>query len=200
MRGEAARLSRQTNRPRNRTAAPAHDSICSDSSGQTEVWFSTKTASSNDGIRKSAPGPSNVSSERSVVRGRISQPAMTAKTAKGTPTQKIDGQPSESSSKPPATGPALMPTAWAVVNQPSALARLCCGTDRTMMAMLLAPSRLAPTPCTARKAIREGRSDARLHSREATPKTVKPTRYRSLRPNISQIRLPTGRKVAKASR
>src|SRR5262249_56545696 len=70
------------------------------------------------------------------------------------------------------------------------------GVDLIRVAMLLAPSRLPPMPCRVRKTMSDGRSVARPHSSDATVNSAKPSRYRSLRPNISQTRPNSGRHPA----
>ena len=176
MRGKAALRSRLPNRTRNAAAPSTQAIIGNETRGQTESWFNASTASSSDGISSKAPGQSNVSATTSAVRGRTSQPSTTATAEKGTATQNTHCQPSEASSSPPTTGPTLTPMACAAVKQPMAWARWSPGTDFTRMAMLLAPSRLPPMPCRARKAISVGRSCASPHIREAAPNRAKPAR------------------------
>ena len=103
-------------------------------------------------------------------------------------TQKIERQPMESTSAPPTTGPSARLTPTTPPQTPIALARSR-GSVNTLVMIDMATglSIDAPTACSTRATISQLRLGARLHSRDATVKTVSPVWNTRRRPNRSAI-------------
>src|SRR6202042_1200413 len=86
-------------------------SIAADFSPQACTSFSIRTIEVSAGVNKSAPHQSKRLLEVDSVCGNASHPRTAPASPQGTDTKKIDRHPNFCKSRPPITGPALMPTA-----------------------------------------------------------------------------------------
>jgi hypothetical protein len=123
-----------------------------------------------------------------------------ATAAIGRLTRKIVRQPTLSTSNPPRTGPPAMPT----LEMPPQAARATrrsrpAGNMWVIRASEQGIRRAAPSPCTARAAIRTAIVGAAAHPALATPKTPRPIRKARLAPIRSDQAPIVSRKVAKTS-
>ena len=115
-----------------------------------------------------------------------SSPAVSAQT--GMLTRKIDRQPARAISPPPSTGPSATPAEPMAPQTPSARARAPGSGKRcTISAREQGSSADAPRPCTARAAIRTGRSGAAAHAADPAANPASPIRNTRRAPPRSAI-------------
>ena len=102
--------------------------------------------------------------------------------------QKIERQPTESTSTPPTIGPAAIEMPTTAPHTPIARARSRGSVNvLVMIDMATGLSIEPPTACTMRKATSDSRFGAREHSTEPTVKTTRPAMKTRLRPIRSAV-------------
>lgn len=94
----------------------------------------------------------------------------------GTLTQKIADQSKSPISTPPTIAPLPKPIPAAAAQTPIAVVRRSCGKASIRIESVSGAISAAPTPCSARKAIRCGSSGASAQAAENAVKTARPAR------------------------
>ena len=104
-------------------------------------------------------------------------------------TQNVPRQPTESTSRPPTTGPSAMDRPYAPPQTPIARARSVLSVNvLVMMDIATGLSMDPPMACSIRNAISQPRPGAKLHSPEPTVNTARPnwkTRRRPIRSAVA---------------
>ena len=100
-------------------------------------------------------------------------------------TRNAQRQPNVEVMSPPTSGPTATATPTTVPQKPNALARSAPWNACPSTASAALSSIAAPTPCSARAALRKGADGARPHSSDANVKIARPTISIRRRPNRS---------------
>jgi hypothetical protein len=111
--------------------------------------------------------------------------------------QKIERQPTESTSTPPTTGPSAIENPTTAAHTPIAWARSL-GSVNVFVIMDIATgfSMDPPSACSMRKMIRPVKSGARLHSSEPVMKMIRPVTNVRRRPSRSAVEPDNIKKLA----
>ena len=115
-------------------------------------------------------------------------------------TQNVPRQPTESTSRPPTTGPSAMDRPYAPPQTPIARARSALSVNvLVMIDIATGLSMDPPMACSMRNAISQPRPGARLHRPEPAVKMARPIRKTRRRPTRSAVAPDSIRKLASTS-